>query len=164
MRGVVSEVIVSALSRLASRAVGGALTDLLEVVDEVAGAGELSFQLVAAFDGGGDELPQCCGGVLAGLGAVGVDDGEQVGHLLEAEAERLHAPDEEQSFDVGLGVEPESALGATAGGDQAHLVVVADRADRKLGAFGDGPDVPGGGLGWLAGHCASLPRGPATLL
>jgi len=49
-------------------------------------------------------------------GGVGVaqhrDVGERVLHLLEAEAERLHAADDEDLLDVLLRVEPEAAVGA----------------------------------------------------
>jgi hypothetical protein len=118
-------------------------------LQELVGHAELALEAGSSLDGlldegveagadGGDVLR---GALRASLGAcrgrgleVG-DDAQQLGHLVEGEAQRLHATDHHEALEVGLGVEPEAALGAARGGEQADLVVVADGAQRHLGAL-----------------------------
>ena len=73
-----------------------------------------------------------------------VEDVEQIPHLLQLEAQRLHALDEVEPVHVRFDVEPEAALAAGAGHHQADFLVVADGAQRQPGAFGHLAEAGGG--------------------
>jgi hypothetical protein len=70
-----------------------------------------------------------------------VEDGQQVGHFFECEAERFHFPDQQQPLDIGFGVEAEAALAARGRRDEADLFVVANGARAQLVPFGDLADL-----------------------
>jgi hypothetical protein len=122
-----------------------------EAVEELVGHAEVLGQAAPALLGVGDEGGEVGAegrGVVVGRGRVeGVGDLEQAHHLLEREAERLHAADEEEALEVVVRVEAEAAVGAAGRAQQAGLVVVAERAVRQAGALGELADLHGRGTG-----------------
>ena len=72
-------------------------------------------------------------------------------HLVQSEAQGLHAADDENPVDVVLGVEAEATVGASGRAEQADLVPMAQAAQRELGAGGDLADVHGRGSGLRLG-------------
>lgn len=115
-----------------------------ECVGEAFGHGELVAEGRDAGGCGGVEHGEPVeqgGAVGAGGGAEGVEDGEEVAHLVEGEAERFHALDDGEAVEVGPGVEAEAAFATGGGHDQAGFLVVANGADAQPDPFGGLADL-----------------------
>jgi hypothetical protein len=137
-----------------------------ELAHELVGRFHLASQLLAALGCGAAVVPQELASVrlysrVRGLVAEGFTRFEQLAHLLDGEAERLHALDQEEPIDLHIGIEPEPALGPRLGRYQAHLFVVAHRPQRQAGALSDLADLDQADLPRLilrsAGHRPSVP-------
>ncbi len=115
-------------------------------LEELVGHGQLALQTLAPAGGVLEDRPQTAGRlrVVAAVDLCalkGLEVAHRRAHLVEREAQRLHPPDDEDLLDVGLGVEPEAAIGAARGRDQADLVPVAQAAQGQLGPGRDLTDV-----------------------